>query len=102
MCIRMEYYYRVMNDLYVRQYGSEYIVFPIGPAIALYKNMIRLNEVGAALWEIMMENRSFSEIVSMLLEEYDVEQEDAQQAVSDFLLMLERENLLIKEKIDGQ
>ncbi len=87
--------YKVADDLYVRHFGSEYIVFPIGPAIALNKDMIRLNEVGAFLWECLMEPKTKAEILLALLQTYEVEEADAMQAIESFLLMLEREQVLM-------
>lgn len=87
--------FKVADNLYVRHFGEEYIVFPIGPAIALYKNIIRLNEVGAFLWECLMEPKTKEEMLSELMKTYEVEESDAMQAIDGFLAMLKSEQVLL-------
>jgi Coenzyme PQQ synthesis protein D (PqqD) len=53
-----------------------------------------LNEVGARIWELVQQPRSFAELHSILLEEYDVDSDACQQDLTNILLDLRSRNLV--------
>ena len=53
-----------------------------------------LNEVGARIWELVQQPQSFSELLRILLEEYDVSLEACRQALTTMLLDLKTANLV--------
>ena len=53
-----------------------------------------LNEVGARVWELIQQPRSFSELLSALLEEYDVSLEACRQDLTAILMDLKSANLV--------
>jgi hypothetical protein len=53
-----------------------------------------LNEVGARVWELVQQPRSFSELHQALLEEYDVHSDACKQDLVEVLLDLQRANLV--------
>ena len=53
-----------------------------------------LNEVGARVWELIQQPRSFSELLDALIEEYDVSIEDCKQDLTKILIELREANLV--------
>jgi len=53
-----------------------------------------LNEVGARVWELIQQPRSFSELHETLLEEYDVPAETCRQDLAKILLDLKSASLI--------
>ncbi len=53
-----------------------------------------LNEVGARIWELIQQPRSFGELHRVLLEEYDVPAEACKQDLTKILSELKNANLI--------
>lgn len=73
--------------------GSE-IVVPVGVEASRFNGMITLNESGGFFWDCFMEDRTVDEVVSLVLEEYDVAEEIAKRDVENFVKMLKDNDLL--------
>lgn len=75
--------------------GSE-IVVPVGKTASEFNGMITLNESGAFFWDCLKEDTTQQEVVSKVLEVYEVTPEKAAADVEKFINML-RENDLLDE-----
>lgn len=73
--------------------GSE-IVVPVGKTAMQFNGMITLNETGAFIWDCLKEDTTEEDIVSRLLEEYNVEEQKAAADVDKFITLLNDNNLL--------
>ena len=61
-----------------------------------------LNEVGARIWTLSVEGRTVTEVVSILLSEYHVSEEQLREDVKQFLLQLKEQGLVeIYEQVPG-
>jgi hypothetical protein len=58
------------------------------------KKYFSLTETGARVWALIREGRGVEDIVSTLLEEYDVTREDAEAAVTSLVDSLAGEKLI--------
>ncbi len=58
------------------------------------KKYFSLNETGARVWALIREGRKVEDIVSTLLEEYDVTRETAEEAVTSLVDSLAGEKLI--------
>ena len=57
-----------------------------------------LDSVGTRIWELLEEERSFSELVALLMEEFEVEEQHCQADTREYLETLyEKELLIVKE-----
>ncbi|MGQ4665903.1 lasso peptide biosynthesis PqqD family chaperone [Metabacillus halosaccharovorans] len=56
-----------------------------------------LGEIGGVIWELLKDPISISNLIDRLLTEYDVEQQDCEEQVMDFIKLLKNEGLLIIE-----
>jgi hypothetical protein len=57
-----------------------------------------LNEVGATIWQLLDSAESREDLVQRLTAEYEVEKGRAESSVSEFILELEREQLVLPDQ----
>jgi methyltransferase-like protein len=68
-----------------RKTGNEYVLVPIANNIADMNSVYTLNETGAFIWEQIDGKRSVQEIISVLIEEYEIDNESASKDVFAFI-----------------
>ena len=67
------------------------MVVPIGQRVVEFNGLITLNESGALLWKRLEEGVDAEELVASILSEYDVDEAEVKNDVSEFVnLVLER------------
>jgi hypothetical protein len=75
---------KIKDGFLLRQVAGQNVVLPVGEGLDL-NMMITLNDTGKFLWEQLSRDTDESALVAALLEEYDVDRETAERAVSRFL-----------------
>lgn len=72
-------------DFVLREIAGDLLLVPTGKTALDLNGMLTLNEVGGEIWKMLDEVESEEEIVDRLLEDYDVQREELQQDVREFL-----------------
>lgn len=72
-------------DFILREIAGDLLLVPTGKTALDLNGMLTLNEVGGEIWKLLDEVDSEEEIVNRLLEEYEVEREELQGDVREFL-----------------
>lgn len=75
---------KIKDGFILRKVAGENIVVPSGTELNL-NMLITLNETGRFLWEHLEKGATEEELVSALLGEYDVSEDDARESVSEFV-----------------
>ena len=88
---------KLKDGLIYRKIAGEHVVIPVGNNIADFNGIISLNETAAFLWVKLKEGTEPGILVSALLEEYDVEQAQAEKDVSEFLTLLREHKVFMDE-----
>ncbi len=73
--------------------GSE-IVVPVGNKALEFNGMITLNESGGFFWDCLEQGCTKEQLLSRVLEEYEVTEQKASEDIDKFLDMLRENNLL--------
>lgn len=68
-----------------RKTGNEYVLVPVANNIADMNSVYTLNETGAFIWEQINGKRNVEEIISILTEEYDIDNNTASEDVFSFI-----------------
>jgi hypothetical protein len=68
-----------------RKTGNEYVLVPVTNNIADMTSVYTLNETGAFIWEQIDGKRPVSEIVDVLMNEFDIDRDVAESDVVTFL-----------------
>lgn len=77
----------------LRRIADRIVVVPFDECLNL-NLMITLNDTGAFLWECLESDTTEQELVSALMDVYEVEEEQAKKDVAAFLLALTDNNFL--------
>lgn len=72
-------------DFVLREIAGDLLLVPTGKTALDLNGMLTLNEVGGEIWKMLDDVDSEEEIVDRLLEDYDVQREELQQDVREFL-----------------
>ena len=85
---------KIRNGFMLRKVGGQNVVVAVGAASRDFNCIIKLNETGAFLWELLKSERTPEELTEALLAEYDIDRETASADVESFAERLSRAELL--------
>ncbi len=77
--------YKLRSGYVLRDFFGESIVVPVGPKDTTVPQTSVLNPVGAFLWQLLTEGATFPQLLSALLNEYDISVSVASADVYEFL-----------------
>ncbi|HOP99326.1 MAG TPA: PqqD family protein [Acetivibrio clariflavus] len=85
---------KLSKEFALREIAGNYIVVPFGEKAVNFNAMITLNETGAFIWKKIEEGKSKEELLSAMLEEYDVDREKAKEDIEKFCEKLKSAGIL--------
>lgn len=85
---------RISKDFVLREIADEYVLVPVGKTALSFNGLITLNEVGALIWNLLLEEKSIDEIVDKIVEEYEVDKATAYKDTMDYLTYLKRNQII--------
>lgn len=80
---------KIKKGFIVRRVGGQNVAVAVGEMSKSFKGMIRLNETGKFLWDLLSAGAEEDELVAKILEEYEVGESDARADVLSFVAKLE-------------
>lgn len=81
-------------DFVLREIAGDLLLVPTGKTALDLNGMLTLNEVGGEIWKLLDEVETEEEIVDRLQEEYEVEREELQKDVREFIGKLQELGIL--------
>ena len=87
--------YQVKSGFVVRRIGGQIMAVPVGQRTSEFHGMIALSESGALLWQALTQGAGAEELCRILLEEYEVTPQRAQEDVAAFLEGLQSQGALV-------
>lgn len=85
---------KVKSDFILREVAGSYVVVPVNDLTMDFNGMINLNETGAFLFELLQKGAEKSELISRMLEEYEVTAEKAEADIDKFIQKLKDADVL--------
>ena len=85
---------KIKEGFVVREIAGQSIVVALGAASKKFNGMIKLNDTGRIIWDMLSEGKSESDIVGRFVSEYDVDEASAQKDVSAFVEALRGADIL--------
>ncbi len=76
---------KVKDGFVLRKIGPQAVAVPIGKRTGEIHGVISLSESGILLWEKLTQGATKGELVSILLEEYEIDKETASRDVDEFV-----------------
>lgn len=87
---------RVKKEYVLRKIAGEDLLVPIGNEIANFSGVIYLNSVASFIWEKMQSDITIEQLKEAIIQEFDVTEEQLEEDLSKFLVLLEERNMLEK------
>ena len=78
----------------LREVAGSYIVVAVGNAVKEFNGMINLNETGALMWRVLEKGGDEQDILTALLNEYEVDEQTAKEDIKEFVNNLAKAGLL--------
>ncbi len=78
----------------LRQFGDDYIVVAVGDDSENFNKLITINSVGAFIYKFLQSDKSYDDVVSAMLEQYDVSEDIARRDADVFITNLKKAGLL--------
>lgn len=85
---------KVKSDFILREVAGSYVVVPVNDRTMDFNGMINLNETGAFLFELLQKGAEKTELISRMLEEYEVTAEKAEADIDKFIQKLKDADVL--------
>lgn len=85
--------YIIKQGYVTREIAGEFIAVPVDSSCGT--GIVILNPVSKLLWDEMRSEKTFDELVGVMLENYDIPREEAENDLRDFLNQLNENGLLI-------
>ena len=78
----------VKKKFVLRELMGEFVLVPCGDTVTDNNGLFMMTETGAYIWKILPEVRDEAEILTRLLAEYDVTEQQAKDDIEAFLAKL--------------
>ena len=76
---------KIKSGFVIQQVGSSYLAVATGERASEFRALVRLNGTGAFLWKLLAEgDKTEDELLSSMLDEYDVTEQIARRDISAF------------------
>ena len=75
----------IKKELIKREIAGDTILVPIGKTVYDSNGLFVLNELGAFIWDLLPNVETQDEICQVILEEYEVSEEDAKRDIAEFM-----------------
>lgn len=76
---------KIKKGFIVRKVGGQSVAVAIGEMSKTFNGMIRLNETGKFLWDALSKGAEEDDLVSKILEEYEIDEATARADVKAFV-----------------
>jgi len=73
------------DDLVLQNIGGQALLIPLGAKVLDLNGMVVLNRTGSYIWELLVEDRSFEDLVKAVVERFQVEADLAGADVRTFV-----------------
>ncbi len=85
---------RIKSGYMMREVGGTYVVVPTGKAVLDFSGMMNLNGAGAFLWKELESGKTEAQLLSAILDRFDVDETEAKADLAEFLAKLRSVDLL--------
>ncbi len=87
---------KIKDGFELRKFGGKWLAVTVDEAADEKNVLVALNETGAFVWEILRTESEYSDIVSKIVENYEVDEAVAKEDLDNFLRIC-RENGILYE-----
>lgn len=85
---------KLKDGFMLREIAGQWVVVPIAARVVEFNGIITLNETGAFIWEAMTQGKDKADILTAMLQEYEIDSTSAEKDVDEFVAKLQEKDLL--------
>ena len=85
---------KIKNGFVVRELAGEYVVVALGEASKIFNGIIKLNDSGRSIWELLSVGCDREEAIEAMMKEYDVDRATIEADFDRFVDILKGANIL--------
>jgi len=85
---------KIKDNFVLRNVAGVNVVLPLGKEAIDFNGMITLNDSGVFLWKKLNNDVSIDELISAVLQEYEIDEETASNDIDEFIEKLKSANIL--------
>ena len=85
---------KIRDGFVVREVAGQSIVVALGDATKVFNGMIKLNETGRIIWDMLSAGAQKEEIVERIMGEYEIDRETVEGDVDGFINTLQGAKIL--------
>lgn len=85
---------KIKKELVKRDIAGDTVLVPIGKTVYESNGLFILNEVGAFLWDRLEAAESEEDLLTAILEEYEITEDIARKDIHDFMEKLREQGIL--------
>ncbi|WP_027089893.1 PqqD family protein [Thomasclavelia saccharogumia] len=84
---------KIKPGFIIRKLADNYVVVSVNNQNE-FQGMIQLNQTGAFIWQQLEAGKNEDEILSLMLEKYEISEEKAKEDITLFIEKLRKDNLI--------
>lgn len=85
---------KIKNDFIIKEIAGSTVVIPVGNRVADFNGMLKLNETGVFLFNLLKDDITVEALVNNLVNEYDVSNDKANEDVITFVNKLKEADII--------
>ncbi len=85
---------KIKEDFLLRKVADSYVVVPVNSMSLDFNGIINLNETGAFLFELLQKGAEKQDLLSRMLEVYEVAPEKAEMDIDNFIQKVKEADIL--------
>lgn len=87
---------KIKDGFLIKNIANEWVAVPIGTRTSEISGLVSLSDTGKFLWELLKDEKSENDLVTAMLDEYDVDEQTARVDVKEYLDYLKDNRLVIE------
>ena len=76
---------KIKDGFVLRKFGGKWLAVTVDDAADEKNVLVTLNETGAFVWELLQKESAYADVVSELVENYEIDEATAKQDLDRFL-----------------
>lgn len=85
---------KIKEGFMLRDIAGTWIIVPIGKRVVEFNGLMTLSDSGAFLWRNLENNVDIKDLISSLLNEYDIDELTAKADVEEFIASIHEKGLI--------
>ncbi len=87
---------KIKEGFILREVAGNYVVIACGDDVLDFNSVITVNELGSIIWNGIEDGKNKTEIIDLILSEYDIDKDTASSDFDEFVTLLKSQGIIIE------